>query len=129
MKAELNAVSNPTDYRPSTAHRPTVVGLLWAHANRKAPDDLQRTAGALAGALQSKTPDVEKEDASLAAVLNRPANPMDARVQWAFALIVSLRAACQLVTAAAHADRYPRFRAQLLQSTSHDLRSFSRRCG
>ena len=28
------------------------------------------------------------------------------------------------MTAAAHADEYPRFAAQLLQSTSHDLRSF-----
>ena len=43
---------------------------------------------------------------------------------WAFGLIVTVRAACQLVTAAAHADEYPRFGAQLLQSTSRDLRSF-----
>ena len=37
---------------------------------------------------------------------------------------MTVRGACQLVTAAAHADEYPRFGAQLLQSTSHDLRSF-----
>ena len=48
----------------------------------------------------------------------------DARVRWAFCLIVTVRGACQLVTAAAHADEYSRFGAQLLQSTSHDLRSF-----
>ena len=52
------------------------------------------------------------------------AGRMDARVQWAFGLIVTVRGACQLVTAAAHADEYPRFGAQLLQSTSRDLRSF-----
>ena len=124
MKAKLNAISNPTAYRPSVARNPTVVGSLWAHANSKPPDDLQRTAAALADALQIDDADVERHDASLAAVLNRPANPMDAHVRWAFALIVTLRGACQLVTAAAHADEYPRFRAQLLQSTSHDLRSF-----
>lgn len=124
MKAKLNTVSNATAYRPSVAHSLTVVGLLWGYANSKAPDDLQRTAGALADALQIEDADVERDDASLAAVLNRPANPMDARVRWAFALIVTVRGACQLVTAAAHADEYPRFRAQLLQSTSHDLRSF-----
>jgi K+-sensing histidine kinase KdpD len=38
-------------------------------------------------------------------------------------LILTVRSACQLVTAAAHADD-PQFGAQLLQSTSHDLRSF-----
>ena len=124
MKAKLNAVSNATAYRPSAAHSPTVVGLLWTHANRKAPDDLQRPARALADALQVRGVDVERDDASLAAVLNRPSSPMDARVQWSFSLIVTVRAACQLMTTAAHADEYPRFGAELLQSTSHDLRSF-----
>ena len=124
MKAKLNAVSNATVYRPSVAHSPTVIGLLWAHANSKAPDDLQRTARALADGLQIEDADVDSDDAPLAAVLNRPSSRMDARVQWAFSLVVTLRGACQLVTAAAHADEYPRFGAQLLQSTSHDLRSF-----
>ena len=123
MKAKLNAVSNATTYRPSAAHSPTVVGLLWAHANGKAPDDVQRTAKALAAGLHMD--DVEEGSASLAAVLNRPTNRMpDRRIQWAFCLIVAVRGACQLVTAAAHADEYPQFGAQLLQSTSHDLRSF-----
>lgn len=124
MKARLRAVSNATAYRPSVAHGSTVVGLLWAHANSRAPDDVQRTAKALAEGLQIEDADADADDASLAAVLNRPSNRMDARVQWAFCVIVTVRSACQLVTAAAHADEYPRFRAQLLQSTSHDLRSF-----
>lgn len=125
MKARLNAISNPTAYRPSTAHgRPTAVGLLWVHANSRAPDEMQRTARALADGLRIEDVDVDRDEASLAAVLNRPSNPMEPRVQWAFSLIVAVRGACQLVTAAAHADEYPRFGAQLLQSTSHDLRSF-----
>ena len=122
MKAQLNAISNATAYRPSAAHEPTVVGLLWAHANSRAPDDLQRTARALADGLQIE--DVDRDNASLAAVLNRPSSRMDGRAQWAFSLILTVRSACQLVTAAAHADEYPQFGAQLLQSTSHDLRSF-----
>ena len=127
MKTHLKAVSNPTTYRPSTAHgRSTLVDLLWAHANSKAPDAVQGTAKALAGGLQIEDVDVDRDDASLMTVLNRPSNwnQMDARVQWAFCLMVTVRGACQLVTAAAHADEYPRFGAQLLQSTSHDLRSF-----
>ena len=69
--------------------------------------------------------DTEEDDASLAAVLNRPSSPIgEARVRWAFALIVTLRSACQLVTAAAHDDSYPRFPTALLRSTSLDLRRF-----
>ena len=127
MKADLHKVSNPTAYRPSTAHEtPTMVELLWAHANRKAPDAVQKTAKALAYGLRIEDDDVDRDDASLVAVLNRPSDwkKMDARVQWAFCLIVTVRGACQLVTAAAHADEYPALGAQLLQSTSLDLRSF-----
>ena len=125
MKAHLDNVTNQTAYRPSVAHgRSTMVALLWAHANSKAPDAVRKTARALADGLRIEDDDVDRNDASLVAVLNRPSSPMDARVQWAFGLIVTVRAACQLVTAAAHADEYPRFGAQLLQSTSRDLRSF-----
>lgn len=125
MKAHLHKVSNPTAYRPSTKHgTPTMVGLLWAHANSKAPEAVRRTARALADGLRIEDDDVDRDDASLMAVLNRPSSRMDARVQWAFSLIVTVRGACQLVTAAAHADEYPPFGAQLLQSTSLDLRSF-----
>ena len=126
MKTHLDKVSNPTAYRPSTAHgTPTVVSMLWAHANSKAPDAVRKTARALADGLRIEDDDA-RDDASLMAVLNRPSDwkKMDARVQWAFCLIVTVRGACQLVTAAAHADEYPAFGAQLLQSTSLDLRSF-----
>ena len=125
MKAHLRKVSNPAAYRPSVAHgRSTMVALLWAHANSKAPDAVLKTARALADGLRIEDDDVPGTDASLVAVLNRPSSRMDARVQWAFCLIVTVRGACQLVTAAAHADEYPAFGAQLLQSTSLDLRSF-----
>lgn len=125
MKTRLNEVSNPTAYRPSRARgKPTVIGLLWAHASSRAPDAVQRTAKALADGLHMEDDDVDRDDTSLAAVLNRRSSRMDPRAQWAFSLIVTVRDACQLVTAAAHADEYPRFGAQLLQATSHDLRSF-----
>ena len=122
-QGRLDAVI-PTAYRPSTRHgKPTVVGLLWGHANGTPPDTVSKTAKALVEALRIEAAEVGR-DASLAAVLNRPSNPLDERVQWAFSLIVTVRCACQLVTAAAHADEYPRFGAELLQATSHDLRSF-----
>lgn len=125
MKTRLHEISNPAAYRPSAVPgKPTMVGLLWAHANSKAPDAVQKTAKALADGLRIEDDGVDRDDVSLVAVLNRPSNRMDARVRWAFCLIATVRGACQLVTAAAHADEYPRFGAQLLQATSHDLRSF-----
>ena len=118
----LDETKNPTGYRPSASKNPTVVGRLWAHANRTAPDQLPRAAKALAAALG--TVDVP-EDSSLAAVLNRPSNRIDdANVRWCLALIVTLRTACQFATAAAHADDYPRFSAVLLRATSRNLRQF-----
>ncbi len=118
----LAETKNPTGYRPSASKNPTVVGSLWAHANRTAPDGLPKAAKALAAALGAgDAPD----DLPLAAVLNRPSNRIDdAGVRWCLALIVTLRIACQLATAAAHADDYPPFSTVLLRSTSEDLRQF-----
>ena len=122
IAATLETIQNPTGYRPSASKNPTVVGRLWAHANKTAPDGLLRMAKALAKGLDVE--DIGTDD-SLVAVLNRPANRIDdAGVRWSFSLIVTLRSACQLATAAAHADDYPRFSAVLLRSTSENLRRF-----
>ena len=118
----LEAIRNPTGYRPSASKNPTVVGRLWAYANKTAPDGLLRIAKALATAL-----DVGEigDDESLVAVLSRPSNRIDdAGVRWSLGLVVTLRIACQLVTAAAHADDYPRFSVVLLRSTSENIRRF-----
>lgn len=120
----LHEVRNPTSYRPSASpqRNPTVVGRLWAHANRTAPDRLPKAAKALAQALGECS---LGDQVSLATVLQRPSDRIcDATAQWCFALIVTLRTACQLATAAAHADEYPRFPAVLLRTTSDDLRWF-----
>lgn len=122
IAATLEKIQNPTGYRPSASKNPTVVGRLWAHANKTAPDGLLRMAKALAKGLAIE--DVGADD-SLVAVLNRPANRIhDAGVRWSFSLLVTLRSACQLATAAAHADDYPRFSAVLLRSLSENLRRF-----
>ena len=122
----LDAIMNPTGFRPSASRDPTVVGRLWAYANRTSPDGLPRAAKALAKAIGLDDESIGIAE-SLAAVLNRPSNPKaiaDADVRWCLGLIVTLRTACQLVTAAAHADDYPRFSVVLLESTSMDLRRY-----
>ena len=122
IELTLETIKNPTGYRPSASKNPTVVGRLWAHANKTAPDGLLKMAKALANALD--VGDIGDNE-SLVAVLNRPSNRIDdAGVRWSLGLIVTLRIACQLATAAAHADDYPRFSAVLLRSMSENLRRF-----
>lgn len=119
----LEDVGNPTKYRPSTVRDATLVGHLWSHTNKTSPDNLRRTADALAQALRV-TPS-QSRGVSFTGVLNRPTNPIeDVVVRWLYGLLGSVRAACQLVTAAAHADRYPQFPSVLLKSTSLDIRQF-----
>lgn len=72
IERSLATIRNPTGYRPSATKEPTVVGRLWAHANRTAPDGLPKLAAALAGALGIGEACGEE---SLAAVLQRPSNP------------------------------------------------------
>ena len=122
-KNQLHKIQNPTGYRPS-AMSPTIVGRLWYKVNCTTPDSLVRTAKALAEAL-----DLDDsggyDDVPLLSVLNRPSNPIENSYErWSFCLIVALRGACQLVTAAAHADEYPRFPVPLLRSVSLDFRRF-----
>lgn len=121
----LGEVRNPADFRPSTARSPTMVGRLWSQVNRSSPDELPRLSKALASALQVGDLDISGEEASLEGVLNRPSNHIeDSGSRWCFHLLVALRSACQLVTAAAHADEYPLFPDALLRSVSRDLRWF-----
>ena len=121
----LDRITNPTDFRPSTSRSPTMVGRLWFEANRNSPDELRRVAKALARALRTGEIELQSSMTTLMAVLNRPTSPIDdPGIRWSFHLIVTLRGACQLVTANAHADQYPMFPEVLLRATSLDLRRF-----
>lgn len=121
----LDKIVNPTDFRPSTAIGPTMVGRLWYEANRNSPDRLPRIAKQLARALRADSLALRGDLTPLTAVLGRPTSLIeDAGIEWCFHLIVTLRSACQLVTAAAHADQYPMFPETLLRAVSLDLRRF-----
>jgi len=98
-----------------------MVGGLWSVTARTAPDGLARVAGGLAKALQVGDPGVEGHEESILAVIGRPANPIvDAGKRWAFDVIVTVRAACQCVTVAAHADAYARYPVRLVGSLSRE---------
>ena len=126
IRATLGEIENPAGFRPSTTRNPTVVGRLWYLANKTSPDGLRRKARALADALRASELRLdESADNSLLVVLNRSAEPIgDVETRWCFQLIVTTRSACQMVTAAAHADEYPQFPDVLLRATSLDLRQF-----
>ena len=120
-QAALDDVKNPRDYRPSSRSG-TVVGRLWSLTARTHPDGLGKVAGSLAQALQVGVQEIEGHEESIVAVLGRPTNPIrDAGKRWAFDIIVTVRAACQLVTAAAHADAYSRYPVRLVGSLSREL--------
>ena len=121
----LDSITNPIDFRPSTSRNPTMVGRLWFEANRNSPDELLKVAKALSRALGIDPNMLPSDMTTLMAVMNRPTSPIDdPGTRWSFHLIVTLRSACQLVTATAHADQYPMFSEVLLRATSLDLRRF-----
>ena len=121
----LDSITNPINFRPSTSRSPTMVGRLWFEANRNSPDELRRVAKALTRALRTDQIELRSDMTTLMAVLNRLTSPIDdPGARWSFHLIVTLRSACQLVTASAHADQYPMFPVVLLRATSLDLRRF-----
>lgn len=115
-------------YRPST--RPgrddSIVAKIWRLVNSTGPDGLVKCASALAFALEPGHAVADQPvAASLVAVLNRTSNPIPSDAdRWCFNLLIAVRSACQLLTAAAHAEEYPRFPVVLLKSVSQDLRRF-----
>lgn len=121
-RAELRAVRNARDYRPRSIG-PTPVSRLWRATQEKSASRLPRLAKALAKALQVRSEYIGLHDESVVAVLGRPAQPItDPTLRWAFDVIVTVGAASQLSTAAAHADAYARYPARLVGALSRDLR-------
>jgi len=119
-RAALTIVRNPRDYRPRSIGQ-TVISGLWRATIESAPGQLQKLAKSLATALQVVPGDIESHAESIMAVLGRPTNSMNPDVRWAFDVIVTIGAACQLATAASHADAYARYPVRLVGAFSRDL--------
>ena len=120
-RKELGTVRNPREYRPSS-NGPTTISRLWRATVENPANDLQQLAKSLATALQVVPSGIGIHEESVVAVLGRPTNPKrEPEVRWAFDLIVTVGAACQLATAAAHADAYPGYPVRLVGSLSRDL--------
>ena len=116
----LETVRNPRHYRPRSTG-PTPVSRLWRATIERPASGLQQLAKSLAQGLQVTPADADGHMESVVGVLARPTDPMDPAVRWTFNMIVTVGAACQLATAAAHADAYARYPVRLLGSLSRDL--------
>ncbi len=124
-RATLNTIKNSANFRPSTKRNKTIIERLWFMANATPPDKMAKRAKALANAICVDKILLNNHRQSLLAVLNRPSNQIDdLGTLWCFQLLVSIRSACQFVTAAAHADEYPSFPDTLLRAVSLDIRRF-----
>ena len=116
---------NVSRYRPSTrpGKNDSIVARLWGHIDSCSPADLPNVARSLAKALG-----VEEGtfgDLPLVGVLNRPTNPVaDKGIESCMFLLVAIRSACQMLTAGAHADEYPRFPVLALRALSLDIRKY-----
>ena len=123
VEEKLAVVKNPRYYRPSTARSPTLVGRIWRLADAKSANDLVRLAERLASAARLESASLGDSREALLTVLVRPSRKMPSmESRWAYNLIMGVRGACRLITAAAHADEYGRYPAWLLRSRSLDLR-------
>jgi hypothetical protein len=116
-----NAVRNPYHFRPKSTEPSSVIAMLWRIANETPPDGLSKVGRQIADALV--VGDHALAD-PLIAVITRPSNPdtSDA-VRGGRALVATVRAACQLTTAAAHADAYGSYPLLVLRALSYDIRT------
>jgi hypothetical protein len=117
-------VLNPSSYRPSLRNHASIVSQVWWLYQTLSSENRRPAAKAFARALDLGGMTIEARP-TLVAVLHRPTNlPMDKGVRMAEHLIASVGSACQLVTAAAHADQYEAYPETLLRSVSYDLRTW-----
>lgn len=117
----LDDVKNPEAYRPSVRAGATLVPRLWGLAQAETADRRPRIAKSLSSALLLNEVELFPPD-PLVAVLARPATPVVGGCErYALGVLNALVAGCQLTTAAAHADDYPRFPPPLLHTLSMDL--------
>lgn len=117
-EANASAVREPRGFRPSVKEGRSVVARLVGLFSRTTPDKMAATGAATGEALGlegSRRP-------PLASILFRPTQPVqNTSAEGGRELLTALFATYQYITAAAHADAYPRYPVSLLEAFSLDL--------
>ena len=123
-RAHRDTVSDPGSFRPSRRDRKALIARIWDFYMKNGPEQLLQYARPLAVALR---PQLRSGSFTmpLQALILRPTGPMpEEDIQWALCLIISIGAGCQLLTAIAHSDEYPRYPSLVLRALSLDIRKF-----
>lgn len=115
------AVINATAFRPSLRASSSLVGHLWRLVQRTSIDGLGKPAEALSRALGVPEEAAERWSVGYVGLLFRQSNPPSALRKLGLDLVATTGLACQLTTAAAHADSYPRFSVPLVVSFSGEI--------
>jgi hypothetical protein len=116
-------VTTPIAFRPSLRDGRTLIARLWAVAQERQPEDMKGPSKALATALDLPNAIELVWHESISSVLRRPSGgePPE-QLRFARNVLMTVATACQLITAAAHADAYAHYPVPLLRSLSLDLR-------
>lgn len=116
-------VRNAEAFRPSLKDGKSLVARCWETAVTNSPDALTARGRHLAAALDVPAALTRDWYEGILPVLWRPATPEGtSAARFGRHLIVSVATACQLTTAAAHADSYGKYPLILLSALSFDIR-------
>lgn len=125
--AAQRSVTDPSAFRPSLRDGQFATTYLWRTLQTHGTEEIPRFAGSFAKALGVDDPETTSWSVGFMGMLFRSSNKLSPRVAFASDTIASVGIGCQLVTAAFHADSYPRYPVPLLVSTGQTLRaSYSR---
>lgn len=115
-------VTTPEAFRPSLRDGRSFVARLWSVVQERTAEQLKSPSKGLADALDLPEELSGPWHESLVSVMRRPSGgEVPPRLRFARNLLVSIAEACQLITAAAHADAYGHYPVVLLRSCSFDL--------
>jgi hypothetical protein len=122
-KAATDRVRTAQSYRPDVKSGESVVSRLWELSQKRSSRDLVTVAPALAAALDlPRTSLLEDRWDSLMTVLARlPERKSSVSEHFCHNAILTVSAACQYITCAAHAHEYQPFPVNLITSMVDDL--------
>lgn len=114
-------VSNPSAFRPSVRVGTSLVAQIWRIVQTNGTEQIGRPAAGMAKALGISTSILPRWETGFTGLLFRSTYPVDGSKAFGTDIILTIALACQLSTAAAHADEYPRYPVPLLISFIQSL--------
>lgn len=117
------SVATRAAFRPSVRSGNSLVGQMWRLILTRGTDQVGKPAAALAAALGITDQLAASWNVQFTGLLFRPTNQQPASRVLASDIVLATAFACQLSTAAAHADQYPHYPVPLLTSFGQMLLS------